>query len=134
MREIILILSDFVNVWHELLQDLSRALGWNFTDKELHFWVIGILGIIGLIFVDIIFHWLAKLSITAISFLFSFAIVLVIVFAIEIQQRVARSGNMEFNDAVAGIVGFLAFCSVYFLLKIAVKLFQKYRQERVTEE
>ncbi|MCA0971517.1 hypothetical protein LCM20_13000 [Halobacillus litoralis] len=117
MKEVIWFLSDFADFWHDLLLDLYRSFGWNMSDTELHFWIIGVLGVIGLLFVDVIFHALARFSITAISFLFSFAIVLVFVFALEIQQKIAGSGNMQFSDAVAGLLGFLFFCLVYFLIR-----------------
>ncbi|TGB01663.1 hypothetical protein [Halobacillus salinus] len=117
MKETIFLLSEFVDFWHDMLWELSDSLGWGLTDKELHFWIVGILGVIGLLVVDVIFHFLARYSITAMSFLFSLAIVLVAVFALEIQQKIKGSGNMEFNDAVAGILGFLAFCIVYFIIK-----------------
>lgn len=118
MKEVIELLSEFVNLWHDVLLDISVWMGWNVTDKELHFWIIGILGVIGLLVVDAIFHIIARWSVTALSFLFSLAIVLVFVFALEIQQKITGSGNMEFGDAIAGIFGFLAFCVIYFLIKI----------------
>jgi hypothetical protein len=126
MREVILLLADVVNIWHDLIWKFANMMGWNPTDKELHFWVIGILGIIGLIFVDILFHALAKWSITAISFLFTFAMVLVFVFAVEIQQKITGSGNMEFGDAVVSILGFFLFCSFYVVILLVVRGIRKY--------
>lgn len=121
MKETIWVLSEFVDFWHDLLLEQSRSLGWGMTDTELHFWIIGALGLIGLLFVNVIFHALAKLSITAISFLFSLAMVIVFVFALEIEQKISGSGSMEFSDAVAGLAGFLAFCLVYFTICGLVK-------------
>ncbi|MCP3028042.1 hypothetical protein [Halobacillus sp. A5] len=117
MREVILLLAEVVNLFHDLIWEVTDRLGWDLTDKELHFWVIGILGIMGLLFVDVLFHAISKWSITAISFLFSFAMVLVFVFAVEIQQRITGAGNMEFADAAYSVLGFLAFCVVYLLVK-----------------
>ena len=37
----------------------------------------------------------------------------VFVFAIEIQQAVSNSGNMEFADAIAGLWGFIVFFAIY---------------------
>lgn len=126
MREIILLLADVVNIWHDLIWKFADMMGWNMSDKDLHFWVIGILGIIGLIFVDILFHALARWSITAISFLFTFAMVLVFVFAVEIQQKITGSGNMEFGDAVVSILGFFLFCSIYFIILLVIRGVKKY--------
>ncbi|MFD2922500.1 hypothetical protein [Halobacillus naozhouensis] len=121
MKEMIILLAEIVNMFHDLFLRLSQSFGWNLTDKELHFWIIGILGIIGLIFVDILFHALAKWSITAISFLFTLSMVLVFVLAVEIQQKITGRGAMEFNDAAISVLGFLAFCVGYFLIKMIVK-------------
>ncbi|WP_082233303.1 hypothetical protein [Halobacillus massiliensis] len=118
MREVVLILAEIINIFHELIWGLSNRLELDLTDKELHFWVIGILGIIGLFFVDLAFHAISKWSITAISFLFTFAMVLVFVFAVEIQQRITGAGNMEFADAAYSIFGFFAFCIIYVLFKV----------------
>ncbi|MCA0985534.1 hypothetical protein LCL89_15970 [Halobacillus yeomjeoni] len=133
MREVILLLAELVNVWHDVLMEVTQALGWNLTDKDLHFWVIGILGIFGLLFVDVLFHYLAKLSITAISFLFAFTMMLVFVFAVEIQQKVTGRGNMEFADAVASIYGFLAFCSVYILIRLGIYGVKIFKQKRAQD-
>ncbi|SFK16732.1 hypothetical protein SAMN04487936_108101 [Halobacillus dabanensis] len=130
MREIILLLADVVNIWHDLIWKFADMMGWNVSDKDLHFWVIGILGIIGLIFVDIVFHALAKWSITAISFLFTFAMVLVFVFAVEIQQKITGSGNMEFGDAVVSILGFFLFCSFYFIILLVFRGVRKYKKHK----
>ncbi|UOQ94461.1 hypothetical protein MUO14_05765 [Halobacillus shinanisalinarum] len=121
MKEMVVLLAEIVNTFHDIFLGLSHSLGWNLTDKELHFWIIGMLGIMCLIFVDVIFHALAKWSVTAISFLFTLSMVLVFVLAVEIQQKITGRGAMEFNDAAVSILGFLAFCTVYFLVKMIVK-------------
>ncbi|QHT48110.1 hypothetical protein M662_17030 [Bacillus sp. SB49] len=130
MKEVIVLLAEIVNIWHEVIADFSSSMGWTLTDKELHFWVIGILGIIGLVFVDILFHILAKWSITAISFLFTFAMVLVFVFAVEIQQKITGSGNMEFGDAVASVLGFFLFCGIYMILRLISKAVKRWIDKR----
>ncbi|WP_101842972.1 hypothetical protein [Halobacillus sp. Marseille-P3879] len=117
MKEVILLLAELVNLFHDLIWRVTDSLGWNLTDKELHFWVIGILGIGGLLFVDLVFHAISKWSITAISFLFTFAMVLVFVFAVEIQQRITGAGNMEFADAAYSVFGFFVFCFFYLIIK-----------------
>ncbi|GEN54705.1 hypothetical protein [Halobacillus faecis] len=134
MREIILLLADVVNVWHDVILKFTVMMGWNLSDKDLHFWVIGILGIIGLIFVDILFHALAKWSITAISFLFTFAMVLVFVFAVEIQQKITGSGNMEFADAVVSVLGFFLFCGIYFVFIGIIRAIKKYSANKKEDQ
>ncbi|MFQ3545439.1 hypothetical protein Q7A53_15250 [Halobacillus rhizosphaerae] len=122
MKEVIILLADIVNAFHDFLIQFASSMGWDLTDKDLHFWVIGILGIIGLLVVEVVFHALAKWSISAISFLFTLSMVLVFVFAVEIQQKITHRGNMEFQDAAVSVLGFLAFALGYFLLRGFIKL------------
>ena len=42
----------------------------------------------------------------------------VLVFAVEIQQAYTQRGNMEFADAVMGLWGFIVFFAVYAVIGI----------------
>ncbi|MBM6615121.1 hypothetical protein JTF06_09505 [Desemzia sp. RIT804] len=115
MREIILLLSEMMNRIHDILM---VGIGINMSDKELHFWVIGIIGLITflIVFVLVKIIQLLKFNTTILSFIFTFVIMTVLVFAIEIQQAVSNSGNMEFADAVAGLWGFIVFFVFYAMI------------------
>ncbi|MFG6114167.1 hypothetical protein ACGTN9_03180 [Halobacillus sp. MO56] len=126
MKEVILLLAEIVNIFHDLFGELARGLGLTLNDKEMHFWIIGILGLAGFLIVNAAFHVLSQWSITAISFVFSFAMVLVFVFAVEIQQKITGAGQMEFQDAAISIVGFLAFFGAYLLFKGSLILLKKF--------
>ncbi|MDQ7864203.1 hypothetical protein RCO48_33240 [Peribacillus frigoritolerans] len=55
MKEIIQILAEIVNNLHDfILFFVSDTLNSNATDKDLHFWIMGIIGII-IFFVRVIF-------------------------------------------------------------------------------
>lgn len=112
MREIILLLSEMMNRIHDFLM---VGIGINMTDKELHFWVVGIIGLVTFLIVFILVKIIQKLKFntTILSFIFTFVMMTVFVFAIEIQQAVSNSGNMEFADAIAGLWGFIIFFLVY---------------------
>ena len=120
MKEIIKIIAEVVNEAHDLLLDLTNLMGWNLTDKDLHLWVIGILGILIFMGVQVVFKMLAEWSITAISFIYTFTVLVVIVFAIEIQQKITGRGNMEFLDAVIGLWGFLIFFGIYLAIRLVI--------------
>lgn len=122
MAEIIKILMEIVNNVHDGLQDISGGLNLNFNDKQLHFIIIGFIGVIIFVCTQSIFKWLSKYSITAISFIYTFTVLLVIVFAIEIGQKITNSGHMEFSDIVAGIMGFMYFFAIYLVVKLLVYL------------
>ncbi|KGX87364.1 hypothetical protein [Pontibacillus litoralis] len=125
MKDVILFLAEVVDFFHDAFYALSESLGLQLTDKELHFWIIGIMGIVSFIIVDLVFHQLAKLSISVLSFIYTFTFVLVFVFALEIQQGVTNSGNMEFDDAAAGIIGFFGFFAAYGIIRILLYSLKK---------
>lgn len=51
----------------------------------------------------------------------------VFVFAIEIEQKITKRGNMEFKDITAGLWGFLEFFGVYLAIKLVIYLIKKLR-------
>lgn len=133
MAQFIKFFARIINEFHDMIIMLFNLLGFNFTDKELHFWVIGIAGILLFLFVDKIFKWISKWSITAISFIYTITFLIIMVLAIEIQQKITGRGNMEFDDALASILGFLAFFGAYLIIRVSIKLSIKL-YKRMTED
>lgn len=125
MREIILLITDIVNLFHDMLVVIAESLGLSLTDKDLHFWVIGLMGIVFLILADVIFKALSKWSITAIAYIYTLTVLLVIVFAIEIQQKITGRGNMEFADVVVGLQGFFALSIIFLFIKYVISIISK---------
>lgn len=117
MKEAILLLVDMINDFHDAI---SNTFGVNMTDKQLHFWIFGILGIVTFFFVYLVFKVISKIkwSIAIFAFLYTFTVMVVLVFAIEIQQAYTQRGNMEFADAVMGLWGFIVFFAVYAVIGI----------------
>ena len=115
MKELILALATSVNEVHDLL---NQAFGLSMSDKDLHFWVMGIIGIILFLIVYIGFKIIEKwkFSATILSFIFTFTMMTVLVFAIEIQQAITNRGNMEFADAIMGLWGFSVIFFVYAII------------------
>ncbi|MDE6748441.1 MAG: hypothetical protein K2K21_05165 [Lachnospiraceae bacterium] len=94
---------------HNYLLRLNDAYEYNFSDKELHFLIIGALGMTIIFVVHPIFKWLVKHGhIMMISWIYVFTLIIVITFAIEIGQRVTHTGVMEFKDIVFGVFGFIS--------------------------
>lgn len=128
MKDIIIVMAGVVNNIHD---SLNETFGLQMTDKQLHFWIIGIIGIITFFIVYGCFKIVEKMkwNITILSFIYTLTVMVVLVFAIELQQAVTNRGNMEFADAVAGLWGFLVFFMIYCLIAliiyIAVKLVKK---------
>jgi hypothetical protein len=122
MKELILFITEIVNFIHDIIWKMSDRTGLNFTDKDLHLWIFGIIGIISFGFIHMVFKFLSKYSIMAISFFYTFTVMVVLVFAIEIQQKITGRGQMEFDDAVIGLWGFVLFFAVFLLVKAILKV------------
>lgn len=104
---------------HEYLLGLNDAYEYHFTDKELHFLVIGLIGM-GLIFVIYpVFKYLAKHGHEmVITWIYVFTVIIVLTFAIEIGQRLTGTGSMEFADIMFGLVGFILMFAVFSALRM----------------
>jgi hypothetical protein len=131
MVEIIKIFIAFINNLHDSI--IHNDSFFNFTDKQLHFIVIGIIGAIIFAITQSVFKKLAKYSITAISFIYTFTLLIVIVFGIEIEQKITKRGNMEFNDILAGLYGFLYLFAIYLFIRFVVYFVKKYILQKPTE-
>lgn len=128
MKEILYDIMEWIAQCHNYLLRLNDAYEYNFSDKQLHFLVIGCIGMVVLLITYPVFRLLAKhkmyLTITGI---YSFTVIIVLTFAIEIGQRLSHTGTMEFADIMYGVLGFLAIFGavaiakgVYHLIKKAV--------------
>jgi len=130
LKEIIIALAEIVNNIHDLLVDM---FGLHMSDKELHFWVIGIIGMVTFFVVYFFFKIIEKMkwSTAIISFIYTFTVMVVLVFAIELQQAITNRGNMEFADAVMGLWGFIVLFLVYAVLAVLIYfIFQAFNRKK----
>ena len=125
MTRILKLLTAFINNLHDLIVDSVHLMGFGLTDKQLHFWLLGLFGIFIFLICDFVFKRLAKWSISAISFIYTFTVLVIAVLAIEIEQKVTQSGKMEFADVTAGLSGFLVFSVLYLLVRLLIKELRK---------
>lgn len=103
---------------HNRLMQLNNAYEYDFSDKELHFLVIGILGMGFVFLVYPVFKWLAKRNhVMVIAWIYVFTLIIVLTFAIEIGQKVTNTGNMDFADIVSGIFGFIVMFFLFSVLR-----------------
>ncbi len=125
MDKALLTLVDLINDLHDFIVTVLKFLGLGFTDKDLHFWFIGFLGTLIFALSDSIFRYAARWNISVISFIYTFTVLIVVVFGLEIEQKITGRGVMEFSDIVSGIWGFLAIFSVFLALKALLYLSKK---------
>lgn len=120
LKRIVDILIDIIYKTHSRILSMNDAYESQLSDKQLHFIVIGLLGIAMLLVIYPLFKWMAKKHLTVlISWFYVFTVLVVITFAIEIGQWYSHTGEMDFNDILAGLVGYFAM-SFIFLLAVAI--------------
>ena len=94
---------------HDAIMRLNDSFETNFSDKELHFLVVGAVGLMLILLVYPVFKLLANRNrVLAITWIYVLTVLTAVTFAIEIGQRVTGRGSMEFGDIVAGMGGFFA--------------------------
>ena len=104
---------------HDKIMHLNNSYEISLSDKEMHFLVIGLLGMAMLFVVYPLFKYLARRNKELfIAWIYVFTVIIVITFAIEIGQKISNTGAMEFADIMFGIVGFLAMFAVFVILRI----------------
>lgn len=122
MKELLYWIVECIAKIHSYILRLNDAYEYNFTDKELHFLVIGVMGMAFIFVVYPIFKWLAKHDhVMIIAWIYVFTLIIVITFAIEIGQKVTNTGNMEFEDIVMGVMGFVVMFVIFALLREVYK-------------
>lgn len=103
---------------HNYILHLNDRFEYNFSDKDMHFLVIGALGMIMIFVVYPLFKWLAQNNhIMVIAWIYVFTLIFVITFAIEIGQKITNTGNMEFDDIVFGVLGFLGMFAAFSVIR-----------------
>ena len=134
MKEFLYMIVGWIAEIHSYLMRLNDTYEYHFSDKELHFIVIGLLGMAFIFIVYPVFKWLAKHNhVMVIAWIYVFTLILVITFAIEIGQKVTNTGAMEFADIVFGVVGFIV---MFFIFSIIREIYQlickliKYLQDK----
>ena len=109
----IAVIHDMIMTWNDSFETV-------FSDKELHFLVIGVLGM-GMLFVIYpLFKLLSENHVLVIAWIYVFTVIIVIAFAIEIGQGITGTGTMDFDDIVAGVAGFMAMFIVFVVIRAAI--------------
>ena len=116
IMKILTLIAQIVNGFHDLLQTILSAFGFA-GDKQQHFIVIGLIGIVVFFAVHFVVKLLARWRLEAVSFMITGILLLILVFGIEIVQLASGSGAVEFKDIMAGLWGFLVFFCIYLAVR-----------------
>ena len=119
-------LIDIIYKAHAYLLTLNDSYEAYLSDKELHFLIIGIMGVLMLMVFYPLFRWMSKKRLEVlIAWFYVFTVLVVITFAIEIAQWYSNSGVMEFRDIVAGLAGYFLMSFVFIVIVRIVELIKK---------
>lgn len=117
MAQILVDIMMLISRIHQKILTLNDAYE-QFSDKQLHFIVIGIMGLAMVFVIYPIFKYLASRGhVMTITWIYVFTLVLVITLAIEIGQKITGTGNMDFMDMMSGVVGFLVLFVIFALIR-----------------
>ena len=118
MRKFLYDCVGMISKIHDKIMQLNNAYETNLSDKELHFLVIGLLGLAMIFVVYPLFKYLAKKNKEmVIAWIYVTTVMIVITFAIEIGQKITGTGNMEFADIMFGVIGFFAMFAAFCFLR-----------------
>ena len=132
-KEIIDLMIKVIYKAHTYFLSLNDQYNIHLTDKQLHFIIIGLVGILMMVVIYPLFKWMAKKHLTVfIAWFYVTTVLTVITFAIEIAQWYSNTGTMDFEDVVAGLAGWLAmsfvfliFVGIIHLIKTAMHKYKK---------
>ena len=102
---------------HDKLLQINDTSALFLTDKQLHFAVMGLVGMGLLLVIYPLFLLLSKKHVLTIAWIYVFTVMVVLSFAIEIGQGITDTGNMDLEDVISGLAGFM----LLFLLFAAVR-------------
>ena len=98
----------FVTYMHTKILGLNDSYELYLSDKELHFFVVAIVGVLLIIVLYPLFRFLVKRNKTLyIVWIYVFTFLFAFTLLIEIGQRLTGTGMMDYMDTVAGLVGFM---------------------------
>ena len=107
---------------HDEILEINDSFDLFLSDKQLHFLLMGMLGM-GLLFVIYpLFLLLSKKHVLVIAWIYVFTVMVVFSFAIEIGQGFTGTGTMDLEDVISGLSGFMLAFLVFAALR-AVFLF-----------
>ena len=136
--ELLYWLVRFIARLHDALLKINDYTSVPLNDKQLHFLIVGVFGILLLWVIYPIFKWLAKKNhVMVIAWFYVFTLMIVLTFAIEIGQGISHTGSMELYDVAAGLAGFMTMFLIFsffrFIYHQILKLYHYYRNKSMAK-
>ncbi|MBQ6477856.1 MAG: hypothetical protein IJI44_00675 [Erysipelotrichaceae bacterium] len=126
MTRLIYMFIQLISKLHSKLLSINYNHGYDLSDKQLHFLIIGFFGFCMLMVIQPVIKWLSKHHAELmITFIYVFSIVIVVSFAIELGQAYSGTGDMDFYDIASGILGFFVFFGIYLIGYLLYGIYKK---------
>ncbi|MBQ6404099.1 MAG: hypothetical protein IJI27_09365 [Oscillospiraceae bacterium] len=123
MKEALYHIVALVAIIHDRIMALNDSFPTVLSDKQLHFLVVGIVGMLLLFVVHPLFVFLTKRGhVLAVSWIYVFTLILVLTFSVEIGQQITHTGVLDFADIVYGVLGFFIFFAAFAVIRGIVVL------------
>lgn len=111
---------------HEELLRINDSSELFLSDKELHFVVMGLLGMGLLLVIYPLFLILSKHNVLTIAWIYVFTVMVVISLAIEIGQGFTGTGNMDMDDIISGLAGFMLMFFIFAAVRLVLMLIWRF--------
>lgn len=120
MKEMLYLIVEYIAKIHDKINTLNDHTK-GFTDKELHFIVIGVIGMLMVFVLVPLVRWLAERGhYLFLTWFYVVTVLIVLTFAIEIGQGITHTGTLDFDDIVFGLVGFFSFYAIYLVIRYLI--------------
>ena len=116
-----------VTYFHTKILSLNDSYELYLSDKQLHFYVVAILGLLLLLCLYPLFLYLVKRKKTLyITWFYVFTFLLAFTSLIEAGQKLTGTGEMDYMDTLAGILGFIGVSIIVFIIRWIYLLIRKF--------
>ena len=117
IQQILYNITMIVAKIHDYIMNINNSFETPLTDKQLHFIVMGSIGMLMVLITYPLFKYLSKKNIMSITFIYVITFMMMLIFCVEIGQQVTNTGLLDFGDIISGILGFIVFFLIFEGLK-----------------
>ena len=107
-KDIIVKAVSLVTYMHGRILGINDSNELFLSDKELHFYTVAVFGVILLFCLYPLFRYMVKRNKTLlITWIFVFVFLVGFTLLIEVGQKLTGTGDMDYLDTMAGLLGFI---------------------------
>lgn len=117
-RDILVKAVSLVTYMHSRILGINDSNELFLTDKELHFYTVAVFGVVLLLCLYPLFKYMVKRNKTMlITWLFVFVFLTGFTLLIEVGQKLTGTGDMDYLDTVAGLMGFIVASAILLIVR-----------------